>query len=575
EAAEQAGNVVFAATAKVETNIIINEDGSYTYDPYAVTLYEKPFDALCEVSDFAHINSMPDSDGVTRRYIKYFDLPQDVAAQVGINKSLSFADTILSKYNEYYGMEDEANPPLDSQHMWEIPFTVEPGGYGSGFSFIDVLEGNIDPAVFAGRIVLIGPYATGMQDAYRTAISPVPMHGVEIHANAISALMMNIYRMEVPQYVQLAMIFVTIFIFYFVFRAFNILLSTVIAGVLVSGYLWIVSCLSNPPDSLWDTLLFDVNGSQVRLLLSPTYFVAAIVVLFVGVVANNFIVEKKRRDALSSVFKKYLDPRVVERMNEEGFNLQSLSSKRIHASVMFVDIRGFTPFSEPLEPEEVVEMLKDYLTLTSEAVYKYDGFLDKFIGDATMAVFNAPLPQEDYEYKSVLSAWDIAYFGLLKIPAQMEKYGRSVSPGIGLNLGSLIFGNIGSEARKDLTVIGDTVNTAARFESVARPGQILMNDELYEALKDRIIVRYHGEMQLKGKAVQPKIYALEQVVEYIGKYPPLASAAVPPGKTDLPKGFDFTAPPRLMPENLDAELMKTHLTQCNSQIEGLKKEYDV
>ncbi len=589
DAAALADNEVFATSATIETELYIDEEGVARTNDFMMTLYEIPYPELMEVTTTAHINSMPDVDGNVRSYIQQLDLPEEIQEETGLEVSMSFAYTILEKYNTYWGLdyetypEFEPNPPLNFRYMFEIPYYGEPGAYGDGYSLIDLINGEIDPYLYSGKMVLIGPFAAGMQDAYSTPISPVPMHGIEIHANAIEAMRWNEYRYRVPWETQMVALFVIIFALYFVFRALNIVLASVVMILINGAYVFMCRALVFPPDFLWGFMglefmdipfLFLRDGHYVRIMLEPLYLLLAVFVLFVVVVVANFFVEQKARNQLSNVFKKYLDPRVVERMNEEGFNLESLSSQRIIASVLFVDIRGFTPFSEPLEPMQVVDMLRDYLTLTSGAVHKYEGFLDKFIGDATMAVFNAPLPQDNYAYKSVLAAWEISYNGSLKVPEQVAQYGRSVMPGIGLNMGPIIFGNIGSDSRKDLTAIGDTVNTAARFESVARRGQVLMNEVLYEAVKDKVIVRYHGEMELKGKSIQPKTYALEQVVEYIGKFPPLPSGSVPPGKGALDVGYDFESAPRHFPEHFTEEQKAAHLEEVYALREQLEIDYE-
>ncbi len=174
-------------------------------------------------------------------------------------------------------------------------------------------------------------------------------------------------------------------------------------------------------------------------------------------------------------------------------------------------------------------MLGEYLELTSSAIFKYKGTLDKFIGDATMAFFNAPMPLDDYVYKAVLAAWDIVQSGLAMEEKLAEKYGRTVSFGIGLHCGEAVVGNIGTMKRVDYTAIGNTVNTAARLESNAKPAQVLMSQAVYKAVEGRVTARCVGNIPLKGKSEELTVYALEHISEY-KDVPPLASAALTPGK---------------------------------------------
>ena len=167
--------------------------------------------------------------------------------------------------------------------------------------------------------------------------------------------------------------------------------------------------------------------------------------------------------------------------------------------------------SEALEPEQVVEILNEYLALTTKSIFDNSGTLDKFVGDATMAVFNSPFDLEDYEFKAVCAAMDIVNGGRELEKVLMEKYGRSVGFGVGVNVGPAVVGNIGCEFRMDFTAIGDTVNTAARLEANAKKGQVLISDVLYERVKDRVEVNDIGEIPLKGKSKGVFVYEVTEV----------------------------------------------------------------
>ena len=137
-----------------------------------------------------------------------------------------------------------------------------------------------------------------------------------------------------------------------------------------------------------------------------------------------------------------------------------------------------------------------------------EGTLDKFIGDATMAVFNAPFDLEDYIYKAILTALAIRD-GSDKLAARLqEKFGKTISYGIGVNCGDAVVGNIGCEFRMDYTAIGDTVNTAARLESRAKAGEILISEAVYREVENRIEAECVGEMELKGKSRAVNVYRL-------------------------------------------------------------------
>ena len=221
--------------------------------------------------------------------------------------------------------------------------------------------------------------------------------------------------------------------------------------------------------------------------------------------------EKKRWEIMRA-FKKYVAPQIVDEVSKGGEFQISLGGERREIAAMFVDIRGFTSLSENLEPEEVVEILNEYLNLTTHAIFKNGGTLDKFIGDATMAVFNAPFDLDDYIYRAVCTARDIVA-GAQDLEDRMEKrFHKKVNFGIGISCGPAVVGNVGCDFRMDYTAIGDTVNTASRLEGKAMAREILISEQVYEALKDRIRVTEKGMIPLKGKAKEICVYSVEEVL---------------------------------------------------------------
>ena len=198
----------------------------------------------------------------------------------------------------------------------------------------------------------------------------------------------------------------------------------------------------------------------------------------------------------------------MDEISKKGDFHIKLGGENRDIAVLFVDIRGFTTMSEVLEPEQVVEILNSYLALTTEAIFKNKGTLDKFVGDATMAVFNSPFDLDDYEFRAVCAAWDIVQGGIALEGELMERFGRSVGFGVGVNCGPAVVGNIGCDFRMDFTAIGDTVNTAARLEANAKKRQVLISDVLYERVKDRVEVEEVGAIPLKGKSNEVFVYAV-------------------------------------------------------------------
>lgn len=486
-AAGRADNVVLASAANFGAELITEEGGNFYMDNYYVTSYDEPFPALKAVTEQGHVNAMYDVDGILRHSILYVDLPEG-------EQIPSFNLKIYEKYCEYHGLEAGRLPATDSRHRWYLPYSALPGDYYDGFSVSGVLSGAIPTDLFAGAIVLIGPYATGLQDNVTTAIDPAePMYGVEYQANCLDALIDQNFKQEAPAGLQLLLLF----------------------GLAMVAGLWFWERKMLPATLLW----LGVGGGWLGLcllcyklgwVLHPLYVPLAVTVIYVAAVAVNYVRAALEKRRVTNTFKRYVAPEIVTEILREGTDSLGLGGKLTDVAVLFVDIRGFTTMSELLEPPRVVEILNKYLTLTSSCIVKNGGTLDKFVGDATMAIWGAPLPQEDYVFKAVKTALDMVE-GSAALGEELEReFGRSVSFGVGVHCGPAVVGNIGAEMRMDFTAIGDTVNTAARLEANAPGGKILISKAVAEALKGRILTTSLGDsIKLKGKSEGFEIFTVD------------------------------------------------------------------
>jgi len=218
-------------------------------------------------------------------------------------------------------------------------------------------------------------------------------------------------------------------------------------------------------------------------------------------VASNYIRAAREKRRVTATFGRYVDPAILKELLVQGGSAEDLGGKMFDIAVLFVDIRGFTTMSEALDPPTVVQIINKYLTLTTECIMRYHGTLDKFVGDCTMAFWNAPLPQEDAIYLACRAAMDMVEGSKALGEELQQKYGRTVSFGVGVHYGPAVVGNIGAPQRMDYTAIGDTVNTSARLEANAPGGKILISRVVADALGDRAKVTSLGDsIKLKGKA---------------------------------------------------------------------------
>ncbi|MCP4517691.1 MAG: adenylate/guanylate cyclase domain-containing protein, partial [Delftia sp.] len=197
-------------------------------------------------------------------------------------------------------------------------------------------------------------------------------------------------------------------------------------------------------------------------------------------------------------------PTIVKRL-VEGEQDISLGGKRQQVSVLFADIRGFTAFSESLAPERLIEVLNQYLALAVDAVLAQDGTLDKFMGDAVMALFNAPLPCPDHTWRAVRAA-----LAMQEAIARYNVEGTDHAPlsfGVGIHVGQAVVGNVGTVQQMNYTAIGDAVNLAKRLQEHASGGQIILSQAAYEALKKDVIVQDLGLLAVKGRAATEHAYS--------------------------------------------------------------------
>jgi class 3 adenylate cyclase len=225
---------------------------------------------------------------------------------------------------------------------------------------------------------------------------------------------------------------------------------------------------------------------------------------------NDMAHSLREKELLKGAFSKYVTKSVVDRIMENEGGLK-LGGEKKEVSVFFSDIRGFTHMSEQLRPEEVVSLLNEYFTEMVKIIFKYEGTLDKFMGDAIMAVFGAPVDQADHAERAVMAALEMSQ-KMMELRAKWRMEGKKeVNIGIGINTGEVIVGNLGSNERMEYTAIGDNVNLAQRLESVAEGGQILISSATYEIVKGKVVARMLEPIKLKGKAEKVIPYEVESL----------------------------------------------------------------
>lgn len=482
----ETGNVVSAMSFSFKEQPERGEDGRIAYNPYHVDHVIAPYDSLRDNVMCGFANTFVDGDGYVRQAMAFLDYEGE--------RAYSLSSRVYMAYQESRGEEAVLPDTYGRNNRFYFTYSGKAGGY-SMVSMADVLDGTVDAAIFRDAVVLVGAYAVGMQDSYMPAIAHnSQMYGVEIHANIIEALLEGRTQLPVNPWAYALAGAALCGLFYACTRKLRLLHVTVLLAALTA------------------LELMAAGGMYRRGRILPTVLLpVCLLLIYLLQVMRGYVTEILRRRRVLNVFKQYVAPQIVDKISKDKDFELVLGGENRHVAVLFVDIRGFTTISESLRPEEVVEILNEYLGLTTRAIFDNGGTLDKFVGDAAMAVFNAPFDLDDYIFRAVCTAWDMQAGAAAVAEKCRQRFGRSVSFGIGVHCGDAVVGNIGCDFRMDYTAIGDTVNTAARLESNAKAGQILLSQDVYEAVKDRVRATPMGEIALKGKSNGVCVYQLDKL----------------------------------------------------------------
>lgn len=484
-------NICLSASAIIGEKIVSsNKKQKNRYNMLGDTLVtgvEMPYRALAEEVTVGIINSTINSeDGFVRNTVSNINMD---GTEID-----SFAIAIYKMYRDSRGKE-YILPKLDEAQSFSFTYSSRSKDY-TVYSFADVLEGKIDASAFSGCIVFIGDYTEDGNTFNVPNQRGTQMQEVEMQANILEALLGQRTGQQASKEF-MAVYYAFFMALFFVGTSYCSGRWTILVALLIN-VIQLVSC--------W---IIEMFGYYVNILV-PLILVVVISVynLFI-----RYAIALQNQYAIENVFKKYVDESVISELGKDGLIRAQIGGASKDIAVLFVDIRGFTTLSESLPPEQIVEILNNYLALVAEAVSKYQGTLDKFIGDAAMAVFNSPGDLADYEYKAVCAAWALRSNAAELNEKCQKEYGKQVAFGIGIQCGNAVIGNIGCETRMDYTAIGDTVNTAARLEGAAAPGQILISEEMEQRLKGRIQTAFAGEYSLKGKKNAVPAYSVEGIVE--------------------------------------------------------------
>lgn len=380
-----------------------------------------------------------------------------------------------------------------------------PAGTARTISFWRVASGRrFDPVAIRGRIVVVGASAPSLHDIHPVPFGGALMPGAEIHANAIQTVLDGYPLRDAP--------------------AVAAVLLVLAAGLLAP----LATLVGSPGRALAQALGAGVLGTLALLGGAQLAFDAGTIVPVaapllalalgtVGAVALTYLFEVRARRQLRTTFERFVPPKVAAELLPEGDAAPRLESRRLEATVLFCDLRGFTTLSERLEAEQTIGVLNRYLEAVSAAVFAHGGTVVSYQGDGVMAVFGAPLPQQDHAVHALAAAREILHEALPRFNAWLLEERLADAPldaGIGLNTGPVMSGLVGSERRLEYAAVGDATNVAARLQGLGRDadGRLFVSGTTYTALAATGPVnglRRHGEVNLRGRREPVTVYVAD------------------------------------------------------------------
>ncbi|MBE7411981.1 MAG: adenylate/guanylate cyclase domain-containing protein [Leptospiraceae bacterium] len=438
------------------------------------------------------VDVVNDTEVVLGEYIKIKNIPKKEITTFNRQTLKNETKDVMHIPNE----KREIIIPIDQDGQMEINFVGGRYSFRSHELFEVATEWNNETASqFNNTIFLVAMYyATGRGASKDSHLSPFgEMSGIEHHAHALNTILNQNFLKTQPVWMSfLIYVFMGILIGFVQPRVktwLGFILIVVIALIYFS--MTLVNFYYFNFINIFPTVLFEQ------------------LVIFVGIIGFKILTEEENVKYIRNTFSKFVSKDVVDELLKNPESIALGGAKR-EITIFFSDIRGFTTISEALGPEDLVTLLNEYLSAMTEIIIEYKGTIDKYMGDAIMAFWGAPVPLEDHAYYSCLaSLYQMQHLNKLQEDWKKRKV-PSIDIGIGLNTGSAVVGNMGSSHRMDYTCMGDTINLGSRLEgsNKAYGTNIIMSEYTYEKVKDRVYARELDLVQVKGKTQPVRIYEL-------------------------------------------------------------------
>lgn len=484
-------DLAFASAARRAGNVVLAT--SFRFDPaFNVTGQLHSIREIEDsVSSLGHINFLPENDGTNRRSMLLIRDGDKLTPSLGLAGAMAALGEKEFAAGDFDIAVGTRHIPVSGNYSMWINFTGAPGVYPH-YSFVDVLRGRIAPGLLRGKVLFVGATAMGVYDMRVTPFDG-NTPGVEVHAtiadNIISGRFVRQTGLEAL--FDIVAIIVLGAMAYFLTTRLRLYTALPVTVLLSIAYIWLSYALF-------------LQGHWVSMIYPP---IAAFSALLVGESFRFLVLERSARK-MRAIFSSYLSDKLVARL-ELNPEIAKLGGDSKEVTVLFTDISGFTSYSEAHTPQEVVARLNEYFGAMVQVVERFDGTVDKFIGDGIMIYWGAPLAQPDH-----------AQLALACICAMREKMNelraKWADEGVellyirgGLQSGDVVAGNVGFEGKKmEYTVIGDTVNQAARFESSAKYYGVgfLVGEATYAKTSSFYRYRELDRIRVVGKHLPVRIY---------------------------------------------------------------------
>ncbi len=453
-----------------------------------------------------YLNNLPDTNGMIR------SIPLLIAYQGQLYPSLALEMYRLAlgytkvsvDYSEI-GVErlTLGDRTIPTDRFGKLHLNFRGGAHSYRYlSAVDIYHNHFDPEAVAGKFILIGTSAYGLMDLRSTPMDSV-IAGVEIHANALDNLLHHdmIYQPAWVEAFDLLSIWVVGFWLFFLLSRLSFLpllvgFGVTLAGVVVLHYMLFV---------------------HAHILVNSIFLLGTLFVSLLVVLGINYLLESRQKELIRATFAKKVSASVADTLIAQG-DQEVLAATMRNITIFFSDIRGFTGIAERLDdPQKLIDFLNLYMTPMTEIILSHEGTVDKFIGDAIMAYWNAPLDTQNHADKAVQSAL-AQHQALQKLNAHLAtQHLPTIAIGIGINTGDAVVGEMGSQGRSDYTIIGDSVNLASRLEGLCKlyGAKIILSHATKEALTGVYHLRFLDTVRVKGKQEPVRIY---EVLQHADRY---------------------------------------------------------